>query len=643
MYNKRIKSCLKFLFLTCVSIGSITYSNAVTNLHGLKSAVHNRSDPPPNIFGNNVIIGDPDNIQDLQNKVDAIYNNMWENSSEFSTNRYAILLPRGEYNNLDIKVGYYTEVLGLGSNSPDDVHITGAVRVRDEIPDDPQHPDHAPGALDNFWRGAENLSITPTLGSIDYNETIVPKNQNVWAVSQASPLRRVHIKDGITSGDLRLFDIAWSSGGFMANMQVDGRVIPGSQQQWITRNTDFKNWDGGSWNMVLVGNNGNLCGFGDDDCISMPTDPVFVSHPFMIKNKLPVISEKPFLTYDEAQKSYFIDIPQLKQNSKGHSYDTSQDKKLLVSLDSPVVSIIQPNIDPATNTININKALSQGKSVVLTPGVYHLADTIIVPNKNQIILGLGIPTLIAPGKGIPALKIKDVDGVKIAGLMVQANEEPGIQPTLVQVGDSITHQSHASNPIELYDLYCRVGGGSKGQVDSCLTVHSDDVIGDNLWLWRADHGTYSGWTENTANSGIIVNGNNVSMYGLAVEHFQKYQTIWNGERGTVIFYQSELPYDIPSQNDWNPKDSPSTKGYASYKVSDSVKQHDIYGIGVYCYFRDADNLSLDSAIVTPVGTNVHQAMTTWLNGRANTRITSVINGNGSSAAIINQGHPQYQN
>jgi len=72
------------------------------------------------------------------------------------------------------------------------------------------------------------------------------------------------------------------------------------------------------------------------------------------------------------------------------------------------------------------------------------------------------------------------------------------------------------------------------------------VIGDNLWLWRADHGNNVGWTRNPADNGLTVNGNNVSMYGLAVEHFQKFQTVWNGESGKDIFYQSEMPYDVPA-------------------------------------------------------------------------------------------------
>ena len=88
-----------------------------------------------------------------------------------------------------------------------------------------------------------------------------------------------------------------------------------------------------------------------------------------------------------------------------------------------------------------------------------------------------------------------------------------------------------------------------------------------MWLWRADHGAGVGWSVNTADTGLVVNGNDVTMYGLFVEHFQKYQTIWNGERGRTYFYQNEFPYEMPNQAAWM---NGSTRGYAAYKVADSV-------------------------------------------------------------------------
>ena len=53
-----------------------------------------------------------------------------------------------------------------------------------------------------------------------------------------------------------------------------------------------------------------------------------------------------------------------------------------------------------------------------------------------------------------------------------------------------------------------------------------------------------GWTVNTADTGLIVNGDNVTAYGLFVEHYQKYQVMWNGENGSTIMFQNEMPYDL---------------------------------------------------------------------------------------------------
>lgn len=44
--------------------------------------------------------------------------------------------------------------------------------------------------------------------------------------------------------------------------------------------------------------------------------------------------------------------------------------------------------------------------------------------------------------------------------------------------------------------------------------------------------------------GLRVDGDDVTMYSLAVEHTLKDLTVWNGERGRTYFYQSELPYGV---------------------------------------------------------------------------------------------------
>src|SRR5262249_16951595 len=136
-----------------------------------------------------------------------------------------------------------------------------------------------------------------------------------------------------------------------------------------------------------------------------------------------------------------------------------------------------------------------------------------------------------------------------------------------------------------------------------ITINSSNVITDNFWLWRADHGPGQGWNSNPVKNGLIVNGNDVTCYGLFVEHTEEYQVMWNGENGRTYFYQSEIPYDPPK--DWK---SPSgRRGYASYKVADNVKNHEAFGLGVYAF----GGAYADTAIEIPTapGVKINHACT----------------------------------
>jgi hypothetical protein len=146
----------------------------------------------------------------------------------------------------------------------------------------------------------------------------------------------------------------------------------------------------------------------------------------------------------------------------------------------------------------------------------------------------------------------------------------------------------------LSDVFCRAGGAIPGMTSCFVTIDANNVIGDNFWLWRADHGAGAKWDINKNRNGIIVNGKDVTCYGLFVEHCQEYQTIWNGEGGRVFFYQSEMPYDPPNQDAWK---HDGINGYASYKVADTVKTHEAYGVGAYCAFRAP--VSVESAVEAP--------------------------------------------
>jgi len=551
---------------------------------------------PPD-FGPNVLIFDPSmGATAIQGQLDKIATQQnaptpqnapvgFGYGAEYSTNRYAYFFKPGQYT-ADVKIGYYVQALGLG-HSPDDVTITGAIRSKaDWRTDDPGD------ALLNFWRGAENLAVVPTLAA--------DNRIDVWGVSQATHLRRLHVQ-----GSMVLSDGGYSSGGFIADSKIDVKVTSGTQQQFFTRNTDLTSWQGGAWNMVFVGDGQTPTG-------TWPTAPNTVVAT------TPLVREKPFL-FIEKNGSYFVMVPALKTNSTGPSWTSAAAPGNSVPIDQFYLA------KPATDTAGtINAALAQGKHLILTPGIYHLADTILVSNPGTIVLGLGIATLI-PDKGIPAMVVADVDGVTLGGLMFDAG--PTSSPTLLQVGDAGSSADHAKNPTALFDVHCRVGGAEAGTASSCFTINSNNVILDNTWLWRSDDGAGVGWTANKAKNGIIVNGNDVTAYGLFVEHFQEYQTLWNGNGGKVYFYQSEMPYDVPTQTDWQ---HAPVKGYASYKIADSVTTHDARGLGVYCVFDNA--VVSENAVETPTktGVSLQHIVTLRFGGAAGSGITHIINGTGNA-------------
>jgi hypothetical protein len=238
-------------------------------------------------------------------------------------------------------------------------------------------------------------------------------------------------------------------------------------------------------------------------------------------------------------------------------------------------------------------------------------------------------TLVS-NNGNPVMEISDVDGVTVCGLTVDAGATQS--ETLMRVGEARTGKSHAKNPIFLYDIFMRVGGYGAGTTSSCLEINSNDVVVDHTWLWRADHGKEVAWDKNTSKNGLIVNGDNVTVYGLFCEHFQEYQTLWNGNGGRVYFYQSEMPYDPPTAEAFK---HGSVNGYASYKVADSVTSHEAWGLGIYCVFFKAP-VVVDQAIETPevVEKDIHHKIIYWLyGGHKESIIKSIINGKGGHADV----------
>jgi hypothetical protein len=358
---------------------------------------------------------------------------------------------------------------------------------------------------------------------------------------------------------------------------------------------------------------------GDD---AAPTSD-WPNNPYSVVPQTPVVREKPYL-YLDANGNYFVRVPSTVPNETSYTWaDGKKPSGRAITTGNFYIA------KPSDNATALNAALDAGKHLLFTPGIYHLDASLDVKNKDTVVMGLGLATLI-PDNGTPAITIADVDGVKIAGLIVQAGGKNS--DNLIQVGDGPSTVSHAGNPTALYDLSCRVGGAAAGKATACVTVNSNDVIGDNWWLWRADHSFGVGWDQNVALHGLVVNGNNMTMYALFCEHFEQYQTIWNGEGGKLFFYQSEMPYDPPNQQAWQ---HDGQNGYASYKVADTVTSHQALGLGVYAVFQTP--VTADNAIEAPTSSGVlmNHMVTTCFGGVGGSEITHIFNGMGGS---VSPGH-----
>jgi len=273
----------------------------------------------------------------------------------------------------------------------------------------------------------------------------------------------------------------------------------------------------------------------------------------------------------------------------------------------------------------INSKLSAGLDVVLQPGRYFLDESLKLNKAGQVLLGIGMATLIS-NKGNACVEVGDASGIRVAGLLLEAGYHQA--DNLLKWG---TRNSGDSNsPGVMSDVFARVGGtnnSSHSQVSAkrMVQVNSAQVLIDHTWLWRADHdvGGYVKYSRNWVDNGLQVNGDDVKAYGLFSEHALGDLVQWNGNYGETYFYQSELPYDVTQDNYANKK-------FKAYYVDPSVTHHKGYGLGVYSYFRD-HTVWMESGIRAPSGRDIHfeNSLTVFLSG--NGGIKHIVNEEGYQA------------
>ena len=509
-------------------------------------------------LGSNVTVFTPsESVSSILSTLNTISNAQVGN--QFGTQRYQIYFEPGTYgttsNPLVFTVGYYEAIAGLGQ-LPSGVVINGAINTYNQC------SGTTCNATDNFWRSITNLTINVT------GMTGCFAGDDVWAASQASPMRDVVINGNVTLMDFCDGSPDYASGGFIANSDITGTITNGSQQQYYTRNTDIGSWSNAVWNQVFSGDPGAPA-----QSFAANSGDSGGPNSYTTLSTTPESEEEPFL-YTNSSGAYEVFVPSLQTNSNGPNFTSGTEPGSSLPLSDFYV------VNSSSTVAQINAALAAGDDLLFTPGVYSYANTINVTNPNTKIIGLGFATLI-PTAGNITLSTADVPGINISGLIFDAG--PTQSSSLLQIGTEGSTANNASNPVTVDDVFFRVGGAEAGTVATAFVDNSNNSIIDDTWIWRADHGAGAGgWTGDQSATGLVVNGSNVETTGLAVEHFQQYETIWNGQGGTDIFFQNENPYEVPSQGVW--MSSATQDGYPAFYLPSSVTSFTGYGMGSYSYF-----------------------------------------------------------
>jgi hypothetical protein len=620
---RTLRSCLGVAAAVAVaSYGVATLTPAAFGANAHAPASHARQVSPARAvrgepdLGPNVYVFTPSMSQSaIQSTVNSIANQ--QVSNQFGTQRYTLLFEPGTYGTasdpLIFQVGYYEQVAGLGA-MPGDVVINGTVDVYNQC-----FAGNNCIALDNFWRSLSNLTINVAGGSG------CQTNTEFWAVSQAAPLRRVHINGGVSFMDYCNGGPDYASGGFVADSQfTGGSIVNGSQQQFVIRNSDIDGWSNAVWNQVFSGDNGAPAtsfasnsgdGGGPNSYTTIATSPVTEEQPFL---------------YTTATGAYRVFVPAVQRNSVGPAWTGGSEAGRSIPIGQFYIA------SPSTSVSKINSELRH-KNLILTPGVYNLSSAITVNRAHTVVLGLGFATLI-PTNGNASLEIGNVAGVKLSGLIFDAG--PVNSPVLLQVGNpgEPVKDGHRNDPTLISDVFFRIGGAEAGEATDSLDVNSSQVILDDIWAWRADHGAGVGWTDNVGEHGLIVNGNSVTAYGLFIEHYEQTQVEWNGEYGTDIFFQNEMPYDPPNQAAW--MENSTTDGYPAFQVANGVAHFAGYGLGSYCFFELGIPIEASEAFQVPSdasGVQLHDLLTVFLSGSGG--IESVVDGTGAAVASGGFGGP----
>ena len=366
-------------------------------------------------------------------------------SNQFGNARYALLFKPGTYN-VDANVGFFTQVAGLGL-TPDQVTINGQVHAEADW-----WPDGSQNATQNFWRSAEGLSVTPT-GGLDR-----------WAVSQAAPYRRMHVR-----GNLALSDGGWSSGGFIVRHQ-DRRADPVRLAAAVA---DPQLRDGQLERLELEPGLRRRPGRAGAAASRARRTPRSARRRWS--------REKPYLYVDGSRRRTRSSSPACGPTRPAPPGPAA------TRPGSRCRSARSTSSSPATPRRPSTPPSPQGKNLLVTPGVYHLEpDAQRDPGRTPSCSAWAWPPSYRDN-GITAMTVADVDGVRVAGLLFDAGTTNSHGPDAGRPGRLVGDPRRRTRPC---CPTCSSGSAARSPARPpvSLRINSDNVIGDHTWIWRADHG-----------------------------------------------------------------------------------------------------------------------------------------------------------
>jgi hypothetical protein len=512
-------------------------------------------------------------------------------------------------NTIDAQVASGSVVAGLGA-SPCDVVINGNLGIyNDSLAIRPSQ--------------LENLTINPI-------ESGDPADTMTWSTSQEATWRRVNLLGNLLEAALPYtaglcLDAcapfpgsginasgAVENGFEVANSNITGDVIDTNGQN----TAGVSGRDGNSDPYIQGSNIGGAQGFGTDtmfagDAGNVPATnfgPAVGSKPagsnINVKS-LPVVRESPFVYYRNGQ--FYVFDPSVQFDRRGYDWSLNGGGKSL-----PLGDFYLANASTDT-AATINAALSGGKDVLLEPGAYSVTAPLTVPHANQVIFGLGEASVTA-STNTPTIVVDDaatgtiLAGFQANGLGFNATTNTGpYAADQIEIGTKPKATGSPLDPTSLSD----VSTVSNSTTDEL--INQNDVLLNQAEI-QSNNNSGSGYTtvnwpaESSGDYGIVVNGDDVTLEGIWLEHFKMTEATWNGNGGQVIFLENELPLTIPysaagvQPSFW--KESSSFDGYPSLAVSPSVTSFTLTGMQSWSRFGSGCDCLVTSLITAPVKRDV---------------------------------------